>query len=190
MQITILLLVITVALFAGTAFGQAEKLPDDSTLLLKKLAEWEVEVQNELKAEIEEKRKSVVTVLEQHMEEATKRGDLDVAIAIRKEIEELKEGISDDVFEGFSENLDEKWFIGTRWKVVRESLDTYEVVILKQKVKASTDTRFFDYKVTPAGSLTYQGLFRRITLRFSNDKKSGTYRDDKGTKGTIELITE
>lgn len=182
------LLVITAALIAGYAIGQSEKLPDESTALLKKLRDWELEKQIELKAEIQEKRDSVVALLQEHLDAATKRGDLDGAIAIRKEIEKLAQGKSEEADSGPPDKTEGKWFVGTRWKVVREKLDTFELEILEGKVKASTDSRFFDYEISRTGSLTYQGLFREITLRFSNDKKSGTYRDDKGTKGTIELI--
>ena len=41
----------------------------------------------------------------------------------------------------------------------------------------------FDWSI-----LTYKGLFREITLRFNKDQKSGTYSDNKDTKGTIILI--
>lgn len=183
-----LLIIITAGLIAGYATGEDNNLPDESTILVNKLKDWELEKQNELEAEIQDKRLSVVAVLEQHLEAATKRGDLDGAIAIRKEIERLNSEESGELNVTSSKKENKDWFVGTRWKIVRENLDTFELTIIEGKVKASNDNRFFEYEFSRPGTLTYKGLFRSITLRFGSDKKSGTYRDDKGTKGTIELI--
>ena len=90
MKATILLGIIV---FVGaSAFAQTDQLPPESQELLQKLKEWELEKQIELKKEFEEKRRTVATVLKQHVTAATKRGDLDSAIAIQKQIDALTGG--------------------------------------------------------------------------------------------------
>lgn len=181
-------MVIALVLISGIALGQAEKLPAEATTLIKKLQDWELEKQIDLKAEVQEKRLSVAEVLKQHLEAATKRGDLDGAIAIREAIRKLTAEASDATTSDPSKGAEENWLVGTRWKVTRENLGKFELEFFEGKLKASTDSRFFEYKLSGTGTLTYKGLFREITLRFNKDQKSGIYSDDKGTKGTIILI--
>ena len=183
-----LILVITVALVAESALGQTEKLPDESTALLKKLREWELQKQIELKAEIQEKRKAAVAILEHHLQAATKSGSLDVAIAIRNEIERLNRGISAEGDAGPPGKEDQDWYIGTRWKLVKGNQGTGELEIVDGKVRSVGSAHFYEYKVSQDGKLSYKGPYREVTLQFSADRKSGTYSDDQGTKGTIELI--
>ena len=69
---------------------QGEELPDESQKLLDQLSEWEFKERTLLEQKIAEKRKQVVEGLERHKETYTKRGDLEKALALRKEIEKLQ----------------------------------------------------------------------------------------------------
>ena len=65
------------------------QLPEDAKELVSKLSSWELDRQAELQKEITEKRTEVVSVLQTTLERTTKSGDLDGALAIKKEIERL-----------------------------------------------------------------------------------------------------
>lgn len=82
-----LLFLISILLFPIPGFSQ---LPDVSKDLVNKLNEWEVEKTAQLQKEIEEKRRQVVALLQKQLAETTKSGNLEGALAIKKEIERLK----------------------------------------------------------------------------------------------------
>lgn len=65
------------------------ELPAEAGDLLSKLASWEIDQQVELQKRIQEKRAEVSKFLERIVEERTKTGDLDGALAVKAKIEEL-----------------------------------------------------------------------------------------------------
>ncbi len=65
------------------------QLPQPSADLLAKLGAWELEQQEAFKTSVADKRVGVVALLEKHLQETTASGNLDGALAIRKEIERL-----------------------------------------------------------------------------------------------------
>ncbi len=67
-------------------FGE---LPENAQELITKLNNWELDQQAELQQRIKAKREEVIKVLERMLQETTKTGDLDGAIAIKGEIERL-----------------------------------------------------------------------------------------------------
>ena len=74
------------AISSQVVFAQ---LPKDSQDLISKLTNWELDRQAELQKEIEAKRSEVIEVLKKHLRTTTKAGNLEGALAIRKEIERL-----------------------------------------------------------------------------------------------------
>ncbi len=82
--ITLFILLISSALFA-----QGDSLPTAAKELATKLETWESQQRSDLEKEITEKRMQVVKALNGHMQKATKSGDLDGALAIRKYISSL-----------------------------------------------------------------------------------------------------
>lgn len=80
----------------STSIFAQEKLPPDSERLLQRLTEFEEKEREKAKAAIFEKRVLVVEALKSHLENETKRGNLDAAIALRKKIDELSESPKSD----------------------------------------------------------------------------------------------
>ena len=66
------------------------ELPNESAELIKKLSDWELELQVELKDKIKTKRSEIVEILEKHLDSTTRAGDLEGAISLKKEIERLQ----------------------------------------------------------------------------------------------------
>ncbi len=79
---------IVAPLFLFSLVALAE-LPEESATLIQKLNEWELEKQAELQTELQKKRQEVVAILQRQLEATTKAGDLDGALAIKKEIKRL-----------------------------------------------------------------------------------------------------
>lgn len=77
------------AVIVSLPFVVHGQLPQESADLISQLKNWELDQQVALQQEMKEKRKQVAAVLERHLEETTKAGDLEGALAIRKEIEKL-----------------------------------------------------------------------------------------------------
>jgi len=70
-------------------WGVAEDFPRDVSEMISKLERFESEEWEKAKTRIVEKRKEVAKVLETALERETKRGNLEVAVALKKKIEEL-----------------------------------------------------------------------------------------------------
>lgn len=74
----------------GLAAEPDKDFPAESTVLLKKLADWEKNEKDLLEAKIREKRISVVKILESHLKNATKAGNLKAANLLQAKIEALR----------------------------------------------------------------------------------------------------
>lgn len=70
-------------------------IPRDSADLIKKLNDFAAVEQKTVDDAIAEKTEAVVKILAQHLERATKAGELDAAIALRAEIEKLTPAAAD-----------------------------------------------------------------------------------------------
>ncbi|MFK7911198.1 MAG: hypothetical protein AB8F34_11460 [Akkermansiaceae bacterium] len=87
------LVVIISALISQSAFAQEttiKKLPSDSQHLIDRLAEYEQRENDKLKKILNKKRGEVLTILRKHFKFRTKNGQLDQALAIRKEITRIE----------------------------------------------------------------------------------------------------
>lgn len=73
----------------GGLLAQEKALPRGAQALVEKLDIWEKEQRQKLEQEIQAKRTEVARLLEKEMAEATKRGDLDGALALRAKIAAL-----------------------------------------------------------------------------------------------------
>lgn len=91
-------LLAVIASFPLLVHGQ---LPKESAELITQLKDWELDQQAELQQQIKKKRKEVAAVLEGHLVEATKAGNLDGALAIREEIKKVKEQLLTTAPNGF-----------------------------------------------------------------------------------------
>ena len=76
--------------FFLTVYGEDAKLPSDSLELLRRLEDFEETERKKAEAVIQEKRDQVAEVLTQHLKRETQSGNLEVAIALRSKISELK----------------------------------------------------------------------------------------------------
>ena len=85
-------LFITLASLAvGSIVSAAEpELPSESKRLLKLLDEYEARQQKRVDELVASKQKEVIAILEKHLKQKMKNGQLDSALAIRKEIEHLQ----------------------------------------------------------------------------------------------------
>lgn len=72
------------------AAGEAGKLPKNAAEVLGKMEQFETQTLLEAQVKIEKKRADVVRYLEKLMDEETRSGNLDGALAIRKEVGRLK----------------------------------------------------------------------------------------------------
>lgn len=77
-----------------TATADSEKLPPEASDLLGKLSDWEQEEKKLFDAKIQEKREQVAVLLDRILENSTKAGDLDGALAIREALKSLRTGES------------------------------------------------------------------------------------------------
>lgn len=68
------------------------QLPEESGELMKKLGEFEAEERANLEALVKEKKGVVITVLDSHLKEETKKGRLETALAINRAVEALRKG--------------------------------------------------------------------------------------------------
>jgi hypothetical protein len=87
------LLVIIIAFFTQSVFAEETdtiKLPSDSQHLVDRLAEYEQREKDKLKKTLDTKRGEVLTILKKHFKFRTKNGQLDKALAIRKEIARIE----------------------------------------------------------------------------------------------------
>ncbi|MEM9282886.1 MAG: hypothetical protein AAGA96_13750 [Verrucomicrobiota bacterium] len=85
MRIPALLLI-----FASQFLGAEEtSLPPISADLVSKLNDWEAEKKSDLQRDLSKKRQEVTKLLQKHLEDATRSGRLDEAIAIREVIQNL-----------------------------------------------------------------------------------------------------
>ena len=66
------------------------ELPGESQKLLEQLADWEFKERTLLEQKVSEKREQIIESLQRHQETYTKRGDLETALTIRRQIEVLK----------------------------------------------------------------------------------------------------
>ncbi len=118
---------ILVALLATVGAQDEKKLPTESQDLINRLADWELEKQAALQAEMKAKRAEVVAVLQRHLAHATKSGDLDGALAIRQKITELTPQPTKSVEQPQPPTpeppKDSKRFRGSRYAFVNERVD-------------------------------------------------------------------
>ena len=80
-----------IGLFVGLSIGlgqEGDALPPVSKEIVDKLNSWEAEKREALEAEIRTKREEVIAILRKHMSEVTSSGNLDGALAVKKEIAE------------------------------------------------------------------------------------------------------
>jgi hypothetical protein len=87
------LLVIIIAFFTQSVFAEETdtiKLPSDSQHLVDRLAEYEQREKDKLKKTLDTKRGEVLTILKKHFKFRTKNGQLNQALAIRKEINQIE----------------------------------------------------------------------------------------------------
>ena len=187
-QVT-LFLVICLLVLSNLVFGQAI-LPGDAQSLVDKLTQWEKQREAEYTKEIALKRQQVVTALQSHLKNATKRGDLDGALAIRNFIKALQpETISNEEAnssrsaqskpgsEGFTEVRDKsmqgrrlngkKYLSDTRKiRVIEFSTDNKTVTITRDDTQ--TDTFPYTYDHT-TGSLLVKRQTDTLNLRVADD---------------------
>ena len=90
MKLSIIFFCIFSASFA--VFAQNSDLPSAAQELVTKLETWEAQQRASLEKEIEEKRVQVSEALNAQLEQATKDGDLDGALAIRTYMNSLRKG--------------------------------------------------------------------------------------------------
>jgi len=90
MKLSIIFFCIFSASFA--VFAQNSDLPPTAQELATKLQDWEAQQRASLEKEIEEKRVQVSEALNAQLEQATKDGDLDGALAIRTYMNSLRKG--------------------------------------------------------------------------------------------------
>ena len=86
---TLLCILLPTFFLSVHGFSDEQKLPPAAEELRAKLNSWEAEKEAALKKEILEQRKKVAAALGRHLDQATKSGDLDGAVAIRKYIDQL-----------------------------------------------------------------------------------------------------
>jgi hypothetical protein len=103
--------------FAISVVAQDSKLPPAARDLASKLEQWEAEQKAEYDARILEKRQQVIQALNVALENATKSGDLDGALAIRNYIQSLSPSNEEPKTSGIpmpekKEKPDHKWLIG------------------------------------------------------------------------------
>ena len=87
------LLVIIIAFFTQSVCAEetdTTKLPSDSQHLIDRLAEYEQREKDKLKKTLDKKRGEVLTILKKHFKFRSKNGQLDQALAIRKEIDQIE----------------------------------------------------------------------------------------------------
>ena len=86
-----ILIVISLSIVVGEEEG---KLPPISQELVDRLESWESEKRKALESEIGVKRKEVIAILRKHMSEVTSSGNLDGALAVKKEIGEQEKKVA------------------------------------------------------------------------------------------------
>ncbi len=84
------ILITVMVILPSWVTAQTTKLPVESETLIKRLKEYELKELQRAKYLIDRKRAEVLVILKKHLRVRTKNGDLDKALAIRKEIKKLE----------------------------------------------------------------------------------------------------
>ena len=102
----------------GIGYSADEKIPDSALQLIKKLADWEEDLEKKFLEERNSKRKQVVRVLNTELDRATRKGDLSGALALRQYINDLSSNnlINHSVYlEKVVDNNLVAMIVGTKW---------------------------------------------------------------------------
>ena len=122
MKLTTVLLGIAISTLP--TFGQESKLPDQAKQLADKLTEWEADAQANLQKQIAEKRQQVISALQNHLASATKRRDLDGALAIRNYIASISPNDAGNRSDGDGKRQattdNKNSLVGTFWKMTSD----------------------------------------------------------------------
>ena len=175
MKLPCLYIIAVATILCSISQSKAEdthNLPPGAADLKIKLQKWEADKHEDLIAEIAEQRKKVAVALSRHLDKATKSGDLDGAIAIRKYISELNaadlktpqnpepETETTDEFASIKSERDFKKWLGT-------------VKFAHAKWHAEVDTKEdLVYRISSDGTRSIWGKDVRIDLR----SKTVTFR--------------
>ncbi|MDF1852709.1 MAG: C-type lectin domain-containing protein [Verrucomicrobiales bacterium] len=158
-QATVLLLsVITFQIAVG------QNLPKESRELLNKLKEFEEKTYSEADSFIAEKRKQVLQVLETHMSEATKQGNLEAALAVREEIASLKIGLPTEKSAPPEIPKDAIYFEGSYYKFITKPVNwitaSFECQKMGGHLAEIMDQKTYDFLIEKSsGEEFYFGLY-------------------------------
>ena len=170
--------------------GLSDDLPPITKSLVEKLNDWEDDKRDSVSKEIAGKRKEVIAIMTRHLSEATKSGNLEGALAIKKEIQRLQQS---DVLE--SNKVDdhgssELSFENTTWKGTSDKIlgATVEFQPLgKMKVTVPGAPR-------PWGSWTYRSTGKALYITPTDSDEIRTKLSKGDTRielpgwGEMELV--
>lgn len=116
-------LFITISILAACMSHAQAQLPDGAKELISKLSNWELDRQADLQKEIQGKRNEVAKLLQAMLEQQTKSGDLEGALAIKQEIERIQLPLTEKPQEAEQAPADKPdskapeldWFVGQTW---------------------------------------------------------------------------
>lgn len=169
-----------------------EELPTDASEILKKLEVFEKSELQKANDQIAEKRRSVIEFLQTIMDRETRNGNLDGAIAIKKQIGLLTPTSSTVDAPAVEEIVDESWFVGKTWanRIVEFQFRADGVGTKKLLVGEQQGRDFpMKWRVHESGSIEidHVGVKAYIWPKTSRRAEISQTTDPKNSREEIEL---